>query len=108
MFDIKRLLDTSLGHIFISVLLGLGLATLFRKACNDKHCLTFNGPIIHSVNGKIYKFDNDNCYKYNLIKTKNDTTKKTIELDNTYDENGMPLPETTSSWSLFSSNNNKQ
>jgi hypothetical protein len=101
MFDIKRLLDTNLGHIFISVLLGLGLATLFRKVCNDKQCMSFNGPILHTVNGKIYQFDDDNCYKYNLVKTKNDTSKKTIELEATHDENGVAIPDALPSWNPF-------
>ena len=53
---LKRLLNTSLGKFFISVLLGLGLATLFRKACNDKNCLQFNGPVISEVDGKMMRF----------------------------------------------------
>ena len=36
---LKRLLNTYTGKMMISILLGLGLATLFRKACNDKNCI---------------------------------------------------------------------
>ena len=39
--NIKRLLNTHLGRIIISILLGLGLASLFRKVCTDKNCIKF-------------------------------------------------------------------
>ena len=51
--NFKRLLHSSLGKIIISILIGLGLATLFRKVCNDKNCLTFKGPILGDIDGKI-------------------------------------------------------
>ena len=53
MLNIKRLLNTELGRFFISVIIGLGLATLFRKSCNDKNCIVFDGPVINEVDGKV-------------------------------------------------------
>ena len=53
--NLKRLLYSSLGKIIISVILGLGLATMFRKVCKDKNCITFKGPILGDIDGKIYK-----------------------------------------------------
>ena len=67
--NLQRLLHTELGQTFISILLGLGLATLFRKACTDKNCLQFNGPIISEIENKVFKHDNK-CYKYNSYTTK--------------------------------------
>jgi hypothetical protein len=77
--NFKRLLYTDLGRIFISIILGLGLATLFRKVCTDKNCILFNGPIISDLEGKIYKHG-DKCYKYSTRTDKCDTTKKQIDL----------------------------
>ena len=77
--NFKRLLYTDLGHIFISIILGLGVATLFRKVCTDKSCIQFNGPIISDLEGKIYKHG-DKCYKYSTHTDKCDTTKKQINL----------------------------
>lgn len=77
--NFKRLLYTELGRIFISIILGLGLATLFRKVCTDKSCIRFNGPIISDLEGKIYKHG-DKCYKYTTKSDKCDTTKKQIDL----------------------------
>lgn len=77
--NFKRLLNTYLGRFLISILLGLGLATMFRKACTDKNCITFNGPVLSEFEGKIYKHG-EKCYKYSLHPDKCDTTKKIIDI----------------------------
>lgn len=77
--NFKRLLYTDIGRIFISILLGLGLATLFRKVCTDKNCIQFNGPIISDLEGKTYKHG-DKCYKYSTKTDKCDTTKRQVDL----------------------------
>ena len=77
--NFKRLLYTDLGRIFISIILGLGVATLFRKVCTDKSCIRFNGPIISDLEDKIYKHG-EKCYKYSTRTDKCDTTKRQIEL----------------------------
>ena len=61
--QIKVLLNSPMGKIFISILLGLGLATMFRTVCEDKNCIRFFGPVISEIDGKIYKHG-DKCYKY--------------------------------------------
>jgi hypothetical protein len=83
--NFKRLLYTDLGRIILSIILGLGLATLFRKICTDKSCLRFNGPIISDLEGKTYKHG-DKCYKYSANTDKCDTTKKQIDLMDTEPE----------------------
>ena len=43
--NVKRLIHSGFGKIIIPVLLGLGLATMFRRVCKDKNCIvltTFN------------------------------------------------------------------
>jgi hypothetical protein len=79
MINVPRILNTPMGKIFISLILGLGLATLFRKACTDGSCLSFNCPVISEVDGKTYKFD-EYCYKYDLIPAKCDSRRKTIDI----------------------------
>ena len=80
MSNINRLLNTETGQLFISILLGLGLATLFRKVCTDKNCIQFNGPVISEVDGKTYQFG-EYCYKYELFPTKCNAMKKTVNVD---------------------------
>ena len=72
---IKRLLHSQIGKGIVSILLGLGLATLFRKVCNDRNCLVFKGPEIDIVDNKIFK-QNGKCYKFNK---NNETCKETVK-----------------------------
>jgi hypothetical protein len=76
--NFKRLLNTNIGRTFISILLGLGLATLFRRVCTEKNCIKFNGPIIPTEDDKPYKFNNK-CYKYSFEPDKCNTTKQIID-----------------------------
>ena len=80
--NVKRMLNTQLGQFFISVLLGLGLATLFRKVCTEKNCIDFRGPIISDFEGKIFKH-NEKCYSYSLEPTKCDSMKKIVKIAST-------------------------
>lgn len=77
--NFKRLLNTWLGRFFISVLLGLGIATLFKKACNDKSCIVFKGPILSELDDKIYQYG-EKCYTYTTTPTKCDKTKQIIDI----------------------------
>jgi len=56
-------MNSQMGKIFISILLGLGLATFFRTVCKEKNCIRFSGPVIGEIDGKIYKHG-EKCYKY--------------------------------------------
>ena len=77
--NFKRLLNTKIGIMCISIILGLGLATLFRRACKGKECILFNGPIINEMDGKTYKYG-EFCYKYSFTPAKCDSMKKTLEM----------------------------
>ena len=77
--NFKRILNTDFGRIIISILLGLGLATLFKKVCTDKNCIIFNGPVISEVEGKTYKHDTS-CYKYKMTPATCDKTKKIVDI----------------------------
>lgn len=69
---IKKFLDSSLGQIIISVILGFGLATIFRKVCRDNNCIVVSGPKISETDKYYYKIEND-CYKYKPYATSCDT-----------------------------------
>ena len=47
----------------ISIILGLGLASLFRKTCKSSNCIVIKGPSINEISKQIYKID-DKCYEY--------------------------------------------
>lgn len=96
----KRLLNTSMGKFFISVLLGLGLATFFRKVCTDKNCISFNGPVISDIDGKIYKYG-EKCYKYTSSATTCDSNKKVVEMSMTSGNVESSIAATNQPKSIF-------
>jgi hypothetical protein len=64
----------------MSILLGFGLASLFRKVCKDKNCLIFHAPPLDDFKDKIYK-SNGKCVKYNNVPTKCSINAKTITFE---------------------------
>ena len=75
--NILKLLKTSYGKNIISILLGLGLSTLFRNICKDKHCINFYGPNIDDIKNNVYKYNNT-CYKFIPKNKKCNLDKKII------------------------------
>jgi hypothetical protein len=75
---VQRLLNSKMGKIIMSIILGFGLATLFRKVCTDKNCLVFNGPVISDTD--IYKHD-EKCIQYSVESTSCNNSKKTIDIE---------------------------
>lgn len=68
MSNISEVLNSQTGSVIISIILGLGLAALFRKACKDNNCIVIKGPNSEEVNKFFYKIE-DNCYKYSPVFT---------------------------------------
>tara|TARA_B100001758_G_scaffold171495_2_gene148416 strand:+ start:20637 stop:20918 length:282 start_codon:yes stop_codon:yes gene_type:complete len=87
--EIKRLLNTDFGVKLMSIVLGLGLATLFRKVCNGRNCMIFKGPSIDEVKKNTYK-KNNKCYQFNYENVDCDTKKSIIDLtDDTSEINNI-------------------
>jgi len=77
--NFKRLLNTDFGKILISILLGIGIACLFRSVCNEKNCIRFEGAVITDIDDKIYKHD-EKCYKYVAQSVGCNKNKKIIDV----------------------------
>ncbi len=60
---IKNIAKNDVGKVLISIILGLGIAALFRKVCNDRNCLVIRGPPISELKGNVYGFEGK-CYTY--------------------------------------------
>lgn len=63
MNTITDLFKSKQGKIIVSIILGLGLASLFRQVCKGSHCIIVKGPNSDEINMNYYKID-DECYKY--------------------------------------------
>jgi hypothetical protein len=62
------LYDSDIGMKFISMLLGFGLASIFRQVCKDDKCRIVKGPNMKALEKQLYKID-DKCYKYKPVAT---------------------------------------
>jgi|TARA_Y100000992_G_scaffold120854_2_gene79201 hypothetical protein len=79
--NFKRLLGTDVGKAFISFIIGIGIATIFRKVCKDGECITFKGPILSQISDdKIFKHNNS-CFSYKLNSNTCMDEKKTLHID---------------------------
>jgi hypothetical protein len=79
MVEFGKFLHTKTGKYVMSILLGFGLASLFRAACKGKSCLEFHAPPLDKIKDKIYK-NGDKCYKYVPTATKCSSNKKIINM----------------------------
>jgi hypothetical protein len=75
-----KFVHTETGKIMMSILLGLGLASLFRTICKNKECIIFHAAPLDDFKDKIYK-NNDKCYKYTPVATKCSLNAKILEFE---------------------------
>ena len=75
-----KFVHTETGKILMSILLGFGLASLFRTVCKDKDCLIFHAPPLDKFKDKIYK-NGDKCYKYTPVATKCNANAKIVDFE---------------------------
>lgn len=75
-----RFVHTETGKIIMSILLGFGLASLFRTVCKDRDCLIFHAPPLDKFQDKIYK-TGDKCYKYTPVATKCNANAKIVDFE---------------------------
>lgn len=65
-FSLKNVLDDEWGSIIISLILGFGLASIFRKVCKNNKCIVLRGPRPKEMKNNIYYWY-DKCIKYEVI-----------------------------------------
>lgn len=76
--NLLNIVQTKFGKYVISIMLGLGLASLFRKNCTHKKCLVFVPPDMETIKDDIYSY-NGKCYKYKSSAVKCDVTKTVVK-----------------------------
>ena len=60
---VDRLLRNESGQICVSILLGLGLASIFRRVCKDSQCRIVRAAPLASISNKTFKIGNK-CVQY--------------------------------------------
>jgi len=78
--NLGKFVHTETGKYLMSILLGFGLASLFRTICKDQNCLIFHAPPLDNFKDKIYK-NNGKCIKYNPIATKCKANAKIVNFE---------------------------
>jgi hypothetical protein len=54
---------TKYGRVLLSIVLGIGLASIFRKTCKAAGCFNFVSPSASDVTKSVY-IHNGSCYKF--------------------------------------------
>ncbi len=73
--DIKKFVTSKRGVTLLSIILGLGLASIFKMICDNRSCIVYEAPDFSDK--KIMKY-NDKCYEPKEKMEKCDPSKKTI------------------------------
>ena len=75
MLKIKKMLESQTGIIIFSIVLGLGLSTIFKACCDGNNCIVYKGPDFDTK--KIVKY-NGKCYEPNEQIQTCDSNKKIV------------------------------
>ena len=78
--NLTKIMHTHYGQILISVILGLGLASLFRRGCSDKSCMTFRAPPPETIADNVYKHG-DGCYRFEHASAPCNPNKTIVDID---------------------------
>lgn len=76
---LDKFVHSSTGKYLMSIILGIGLATIFRGVCKGKRCRTFAAPSSEELDGQIYNF-NGNCYRLEKNPIKCAKNKQTLNI----------------------------
>jgi hypothetical protein len=85
MINLYKLLTSDAGKYFVSIILALGITSLFRRACEDRTCIRFSAPEPEKIDGKTYEYDGK-CYQYRAVAKPCDPTHQKVkfpEMDET-------------------------
>ncbi len=69
MRNIIEKLKSREGIIILSIIWGLGLASIFRKVCIGRNCIVYRAPSPKKMINNVYLHDGK-CYKYTTYTTK--------------------------------------
>ena len=67
-----EMLRSRVGIVIISIIWGLGIATLFRKACDGKTCtiIKYTSPNVKDIENSYYNYGTNECFQYSPVISK--------------------------------------
>lgn len=64
----EKFVHSASGKILMSMILGLGFASLFRQVCENYNCIELVAPSINSIQDKIFKVGKKcSMYTYSMV-----------------------------------------
>jgi hypothetical protein len=75
---LDKFINSKEGKYLMSIILGLGLASLFRTICKGSKCNVIKAPPMEEIDGQIYKFDGK-CYEIQTNPIKCDSKRQTLK-----------------------------
>lgn len=78
---LNKFVHSKTGNIVMSIILGFGLASLFRSVCKGKNCKIISAPPMDELDGMTYKFDGK-CYKMEKSAVKCNNKKTIVDINN--------------------------
>ena len=60
---IGQLFKYKIVTVFLSLLIGFGIASLFRKQCKHKNCIHLQSPDLQYIRKHTFRHE-DKCYQY--------------------------------------------
>jgi hypothetical protein len=74
---LEKFLHSKTGKVLVSILLGLGLASLLKTTCKDKNCIIVHGAPVGTIRDTVYQAPGyEGCIRYDIIPVKCDKSKK--------------------------------
>lgn len=74
MANLGKFVHTNNGKLIMSIILGFGLASLFRKVCKNYDCIQLYAAPLEKIEGKIFQIGSK-CVKYSYETAKCDDGK---------------------------------
>ena len=72
-----KFLKSETGIKLLSIIFGLGLASMLRQACKGRNCIIVKAPNPADIESKIWEYNNK-CYKFQTEHVKCSKNKETI------------------------------
>jgi hypothetical protein len=81
--NLSKFINTSQGKTIMSILLGVGLATMFKHICIYGKCIVQYDPNPKHLIDKIFKSNNNQCvaYSYTPVSCSKDTNAIFLPID---------------------------
>jgi hypothetical protein len=76
---LDKFVHSTTGKYMMSILLGIGLACIFRTVCKGTECHILTAPSLTELENNIYTYDNK-CYTFEKKGVECNKNKKIIKL----------------------------